>query len=246
LATFVLVHPAWFGGWCWNKIASRLRAQGNTVYAPTLTGLGERSHLASREIGLQTHIDDVVNLVTFEDLGDVVLVGTSSSGTVVTGVLAQIPDRVRSAVYLDAFVPSDGQSTRDLLPPERQATLDAMVANEGDGWLLPRFGPPPWTVIVRELWQVANEADSEWMLPRLRPTPYRHFTDPVRVPASINCHRLYVRCLRSPFAGPTPFDAFAEVARSTTGWTYREIDAPHVAYITHPEEVTAVLLAAMQ
>lgn len=246
MASFVLVHPAWFGGWCWSKVAGQLRAQGNTVYTPTMTGLAERSHLASRDIGLQTHIDDVANLVTFEDLADVVLVGTSSSGTVITGVAAQIPDRIGSLVYLDAFVPSDGQSTRDLLPPERQAALDTMVADEGDGWLLPRFAPPPWPVIIRDLWQVVDEADAEWVLSRLRPTPYRHFTDPVRLLAPISGDRIYVRCLRSPFAGPTPFDSFADTARSTPDWTYREIDAPHVSYITHPEEVTAVLVDTAQ
>lgn len=242
MATFVLVHPAWFGGWCWTKVMAQLRAKGLKVYAPTMTGLGERSHLAGRDVSLQTHIDDVANVMRFEGLNDVVLVGTSSSGTVITGVAAEVPELIDALVYLDAFVPEDGQCTRDLLSPERQAGMDSMVADEGDGWLLPRFAPPPWPVIVRDLWQVTDEADAEWLLPRLRPTPYSHFTEPVRLSAPIDVPRIYVRCLRSPFAGPTPFDRFAENARSSPDWDYHEIDGPHVAYITHPDDVTRVLL----
>ena len=243
LATFVLVHPAWLGGWCWSRVAALLRARGNEVHAPTLTGLGERAHLATPEVGLQTHITDVVNLVTFEGLTDIVLVGTSSSGTVVTGVAATVADRIGSVVYLDAFVPSEGQSTRDLLPPERQAAFDTMVATEGDGWLLPRFAPPPWPVILRELWQVVDDADAEWVLHRLRPTPYRHFTEPLAPGGDLEgVRRSFVCCSRRPFAGPTPFDSFAADAQSNPGWTYREIDAPHVAYVTHPHQVAAALV----
>lgn len=238
----MLVHPAWFGGWCWNKVADRLRAQGHTVHAPTLTGLAERSHLASRDVGLQTHIDDVAGVVTYAGLADVVLVGSSSGGTVITGVADRLPDRIGALVYLDAFVPSDGQSTCDMLPPERRAAFDAMVETEGDGWLLPRFAPPPWPTIVRTMWQIVDEADARWVLPRLRPTPYRHFTDPVRVTASKlqAIDRVYVRCPRVP----APFDVFAATAKSDPAWTYRELDTPHVPFVTHPDEVTTVLLEA--
>lgn len=108
MATFVLVHPAWFGGWCWNKLAPLLRAAGHAVYAPTLTGLGERAHLASPGIGLGTHVDDVMNVLTFEDLDDVILVGNSSAGVVITAVADRAPERIQQVVYLDAFVPTDG------------------------------------------------------------------------------------------------------------------------------------------
>ncbi len=240
MATFVLVHPAWFGGWCWNKVADRLRSHGHPVHAPTLTGLSERAHLASREVGLMTHIDDVANVVMFENLTDVVLVGSSSGGAVITGVADRMSERVAALVYLDAFVPSDGQSILDLLPPERRHAFDAMVETEGGGWLLPRFAPPPWPVIVRNMWQISDEGDVGWVLSRLRPTPYRHFTDPLRVTASNleAVDRVYVRCPRNP----APFDVFAAAARSDPAWTYREIDTPHVPFVTHPDEVTNVLL----
>lgn len=185
-------------------------------------------------------MEDVTAVVLFDDLRDVVLVGCSSSGTVITAVAARIPDRVVSLVYLDAFVPSDGQCTRDLLSPERRPTLDSLVETEGGGWLLPRFAPPPWLTIVREMWEITNEADIEWVLPRLRPTPYRHFTDPLSLAGTdlSAIDRLYVRCPRQP----APFDTFAEAARSSRVWRYAELDAPHLPYVTHPDLVTDVLL----
>jgi pimeloyl-ACP methyl ester carboxylesterase len=240
VATFLLVHPAWFGGWCWDKVASQLRRHGHRVHAPTLTGLAERAHLASPDVGLATHIDDVAQVVTFDDLTDVILVGSSSGGTVITGAADRLPGRIASLVYLDAFVPADGQSTRDLLPPDRQAALDSLVEAEGSGWLLPRFAPPPWPSILRNMWQVVDEADVAWVIPRLRPTPYRHFTDRLRVTDSnlAVLDRVYVRCPRQP----APFDVFAAAARSDPRWKYRELDTPHVPFVTHPDEVTKVLL----
>ena len=149
MATFVLVHPAWFGGWCWKKVVPLLRAQGHEVHTPTLTGLGERAHLATPEVGLSTHIADVVNVMSYEDLGDVVLVGNSSGGNVITGVADRVPERIAQLVYLDAFVPADGQGIVDMLPPDRRQTVEALVQAEGDGWLWPRFSPAPWEEIAR-------------------------------------------------------------------------------------------------
>jgi pimeloyl-ACP methyl ester carboxylesterase len=110
---FVIVHGAWGGGWDWKNVASILAADGHTVYRPTLTGLGERAHLARPDIGLSTHVKDIVNVILYEDLHDVVLVGHSYGGMVITGVLDEIPDRIRHVVYLDAFVPEDGESAND-------------------------------------------------------------------------------------------------------------------------------------
>ena len=140
----MLVHPAWFGGWCWSKVTPGLRAQGYMVHAPTLTGLGERAHLARPEVALATHVEDVVNVLQYEDLNRVVLVGNSSGGMVITGVADQVPERIAQLVYLDAFVPQDGQSLLDMVAPDRRPAFDALVQKEGQGWLLPRFAPPPW------------------------------------------------------------------------------------------------------
>ena len=124
---FVLVHPAWHGAWFWKKVVPLLREGGhptgsteNLVSTPTLTGLGERSHLARPDIGLKVHVTDVVNVLEHEDLRDVILVGHSSSGVVITGVADCAPERIAQVVYLDAFVPGDGQAVFDLVAPDRR------------------------------------------------------------------------------------------------------------------------------
>ena len=239
--TFVLVHPAWFGGWCWKKITPLLRAHGYDVYTPTLTGLGERAHRARPEIGLNIHIEDIVNLLTYEDLSGVVLVGHSSSGVVITGVADRAPERLAHLVYLDAFVPEDGQTMLDLMPPDRRPPMEALVQNEGQGWLLPRFAPAPWEKFAPEAWRITDEADLCWVLPRLRPTPFGHFKEPVhrKNAAAEKLPRTYIRCVQWPNA---VYDRHAEAARRTPGWRYRELATSHLPYVTHPREVADVLL----
>ena len=149
--TYLLIHPAWFGGWCWKKLTPLLRAQGHAVFTPTLTGLGERAHLARPEIGLEMHVRDIINVIEYEDLRNVILVGNSSGGMVMTGVADHMPERIAHLVFLDAFVPTDGQSMLDVIPPDRRPALEAFVQKEGDGWLLPRFAPPPWKKLVTEV-----------------------------------------------------------------------------------------------
>ena len=140
MATFVLVHGAYHGGWCWKKLTPLLRAAGHEVVAPTLTGLGERVHLLTRDIGLDTHVQDVVNVLAYEDLRGVVLVGHSYGGMVITGVAERIPQHVRHLVYLDALVPMDEErSMKELYlwhNPDRWAYTEAQM-RAGDGWLLP-------------------------------------------------------------------------------------------------------------
>src|SRR5690349_6349785 len=116
MATFVLVHGAWHGGWCWRKLSPLLAAQGHEVFAPTLTGLGERSHLAGPEVGLAVHVQDVASLLEFEDLREVILVGHSYGGMVLAGVAGRAAERLSQLVYLDAYVPRHGQSMVDLVP----------------------------------------------------------------------------------------------------------------------------------
>jgi hypothetical protein len=144
-------------------------------------------------------------------------------------------------VYLDAFLPTDGQCTFDQLRPGRRAVLEGLVETESDAWVLPRFAPRPWPVILREMCRVTDEADLNWMLPRLRPTPARHFSNPVSgAPgAAAPPRRVYVRCVGGGM--PSPFDAVAESVKGQPGWEYREIDAPHVPYVTHPADVTSML-----
>ena len=242
---FVLVHPAWHGAWFWKKVVPLLRQKGHLVFTPTLTGLGERSHLARAEIGLDVHVTDVVNVLKYDDLRDVVLVGHSSSGAVITGVADGAPERIAHVVYLDAFVPEDGHAVFDLIAPDRRQVLETLVKTEGQGWLLPRFAPPPWETIVRDMWGVTDSEDVRWMADRLGGTPVGHFKDPVHRtnPAAEKLRRAYIRCRQFP--NPR-FDQHAEMAQRTALWRYRELVAPHHAAVTMPDTVVDLLLELAQ
>jgi len=242
-AVYVLVHAAWHGGWCWKKVAPLLRERGHEIHTPTLTGLGERAHLINPEIGLQTHIQDVVNVLEYEDMNRVILVGHSSSGAVVTGVAERVPERLAHIVYLDAFVPDDGQSLMDLILPDRWQGMEQRVQAEGQGWLLPSLAPVPWDQFLREAWKITEDADQRWMLARLGPTPFRIFKDPVRrsnLTAS-KLPRTFIRCLQWP---NLVFDRYADIARRTAGWRCRELAASHEPFVTHPQELANLLEAA--
>ena len=137
MVTFVLVHGAWHGGWCWTRVARKLRAAGHEVHTPTLTGLGERAHLLTRDVDLDTHIADILGLFEAEEIEDAVLCGHSYAGMVITDVADRIADRLRAIVYLDAFVPDHGQSLFDLYGEDRTADARALAASDGDGWRMP-------------------------------------------------------------------------------------------------------------
>lgn len=239
--TFVLVHPAWHGAWFWKRLAPLLRDRGHVVCTPTLTGLGERSHLARPDVGLDMHVSDIVNVLKHQELGDVVIVGDSSSGAVVTGVADLVPGQIALVVYLDAFVPENGQSLFELIAPERRQALETLVKTEGDGWRLPRFAPAPWETIVRDMWGVTRADDVRWLVDRLGPTPVGHFRDPLRRTnlAAEKLSRAFIRCRQFPNAR---FDQHAEMAQRSPLWRYRELNAPHHAAFTAPDQVADVLL----
>jgi pimeloyl-ACP methyl ester carboxylesterase len=224
MATFVLVHGGSTGGWFWAPVRVRLQAAGHEVFAPSLTGMGERVHLSSREIGLETHIVDVLNLLVYEDLTGVVLVGHSYGGMVVTSVADRVPERIGHLVYVDAFVPRDGESVRSFSDPGGwHRNMEEPVRARGDGWRNPRPEGP--------------DAD-----PRLVDHPYKTYTDPV---ALTGAHRrvptTYVWCTDPPH--PLIAQA-AERARAEPGWRFRELPTSHVPMRTMPDELTALLLEA--
>jgi len=178
MATIVLVHGGTSGGWVWKPIASRLREEGHEVYTPTLTGLGERVHLLNREIGLDTQITDIVNVLTFEDLHDVILFGHSLAGTIITGVADLVPERISKLIYLDAFLPENGENSMDLVEPEGKKLTEYLVQTQGDGWLFP---------------VVADSKDEK--IDRHRPHPFRAWTDKLNLKkkARGNIASVYVR-----------------------------------------------------
>jgi pimeloyl-ACP methyl ester carboxylesterase len=211
------------------------------VHTPTLTGLGERFHLAHPGIVMQSHVDDVVNVLSYEDLREVILVGTSSGGAVITPAADRVPQRISHLVYVDAFVPEDGQALWDLIPQPRRPPMEALVETEGFGWLLPRFTAQPRPQFLREAWQVTDETDREWMLARLRPTPFGHFTGHVRLMSSAaeRPPSTYIRCRGWP--NPS-FDRYASTASHDPRWRLVQLDSSHLPYVTHPHLLAPLLL----
>ena len=172
MATFVLVHGAWHGSWCWARVRRALLAQGHRVFTPTLTGVGERSHLLSRDIDLQVHVDDVANLIRWEELDDVILCGHSYGGCVISGVADAVPDRIAALVYLDAFLLEEGEGLHDLLPDEHREMQLSLADEHGDGWRVPP--------IPAEIFNV-NARDREWVDRQCTPQPLATFQQKLRL-----------------------------------------------------------------
>jgi pimeloyl-ACP methyl ester carboxylesterase len=207
-----------------------LQARGHAVHIPTYTGLGARAHLASRDIGLSTHIADVLGTLEFEDLRDVVLVGHSYGGMVATGVADRARARLRCVLYLDAFVPRDGQSLLDLLPAEMRERMREAARTAGEGWRVPPNPVPPDT----------SEADLAWLMPRRVMHPLRAFEDPIRlVHPEGALPRAYIYCTR--IAPGDVFGPFADRARREAGWQCLELDASHSPNVTAPDALATLL-----
>ena len=224
MATYVTVHGAWDGAWFWRPVARHLQVAGHEVFTATLTGSGERAHLASPDVGLATHVLDVVNVLRYEDLRDVVLVGHSYGGMVITGVAERAPERLARLVYLDAFVPQDGQALADLFPPEVVAWLEERARTVGDGWRIPHDPP---------------DAD------RRTDFPLAALRQPlaVRSPEAARLPRAYIACAES--RGIPLFAHFEEAAARAQreGWVYRELPTGHVPMQTMPKDLAELLLA---
>lgn len=234
MSAFILVPGAWLGGWCWRYVAADLRAAGHRVTPATLTGLGERAHLASREIDLDTHISDVVGLFEYRDLRNVILVGHSYGGTVITGAAERVPERIERLVYLDASVPRDGESNDAVIGPVMAAQLRAAAASEGDGWKVP---PAPYVVE-----RLAGHPLREWVAARLKPHPLRPFAEPVRLSSTTAAalHRAFIQTTRSDL-----YRGLMARARQA-GWHCQEIGGGHYAMITEPAAVAASLNACSE
>ena len=230
MTAFLIAHGAWSAAWAWKKMRPLMQARGHDLHIPTYTGLGERAHLANREIGLQTHIADVLGTLEFEDLHDVVLVGHSYGGMVATGVADRARARVRRLVYLDAFVPRDAQSLLDLLPADVRERMREAARTAGDGWRVPPNPVPPDT----------SETDLAWLMPRRVMHPLRAFEEAIRLAGPEGAiPRVYIYCTR--IAPDDVFGPFAERARREAGWQYLELEASHSPNVTAPEALAALL-----
>ncbi len=230
--TFVLVHGAWHGGWCWKKVRPLLQAAGHVVHTPTLTGLGERAHLSRPEIDLDTHIQDVIKAIEYEDLREVILVGHSYAGMVIAGVAAKAPERLAQVVYLDAFLPEDGRSLNDY--SIGAAGYEENVRKNGDGWRLPLAG-----TLTLQMLGITDPADVAWMAPRMVDQPYKTFTQPVHIPSGIASNLRHVYLLSSDRKH------YIEASRRAQAKGFRLLHVPgagHDVMVTRPKEMVEALL----
>ncbi|MDM0070597.1 alpha/beta fold hydrolase [Variovorax sp. J31P207] len=230
---FVLVHGAWHGGWCWTRVASQLRAAGHAVYTPTLTGLGERRHLLSPQVNLDTHIDDIVNLLDFEELENVVLVGHSYAGIVISGVADRARARLRQLVFLDALLLEPGKSLFSDFP---QAVVDQRlktIRETGAG-----VGAAP--ALPPSAFGVQDPTDAAWVKRRMTPQPVGTYLQPLQLKAPLgnSLPKTYIECTADPIATLEPTKARV---RADAGWRTRTLATGHDAMVVAPGPLSDLL-----
>ena len=228
---YVLVHGAWHGGWCWQKVAAKLRADGANVYTPTLSGLGEHKNTLNKEINLDTHIEDIVNLIEIEDLQNVILVGHSYAGTVIAGVADRIPGRLKKLIYLDAMIVENGESALSVHPEEAQESSEN--ASKKDGGL----SIPPFPV---EAFGVTNPEDIKWVSARLTPQPYKTFTQKLilKTPYGNHLPLIYIACTNPQMP---VLKTFSDRVKTNKNWKHYSLNTGHDAMITVPDELSTLL-----
>jgi pimeloyl-ACP methyl ester carboxylesterase len=229
--TFVLVHGAWHGGWCWSRVASILRGRGHGVFTPTQTGLGERSHLLSKSIDLDVFITDIANVLKWEGLSDVVLVGHSFGGNAISGVADRMRGRIRQLVYLDAVILEDGQSAFSQLPKEVVEARTRAAEETSGGLSIP--APPP------AAFGITDAVQTQFVASRLTPHPFNTYTSPLRLVNKVGngLAASYIVCT-DPIYQPL------ETSRNWVkgaGWKMIEIKTGHDAMVTAPERLADLL-----
>lgn len=234
MSTYVLIHGAWHGSWCWKRVRSILQTRGHEVFTPTLTGVAERSHLLSPQVDLETHISDAVNLIHWEELSDVVLCGHSYGGCVVSGVADRIPDRIGALVYLDAFVLENGQSLHDTLPAEMRNMQLEGVRQAGEGWKVPPIPAEAFNV---------NAQDRDWVNRQCTMQPLATFQQPILLTGAINQVENITFILADGWS-PSPFPLFYDRAKAK-GWKTVTMACGHDVMLDQPEELAQELMAVV-
>ena len=244
MSVYVLVGGGWLGGWCWQRVARRLREEGHDTYPATLTGLGERVHLASPEVDLDTHITDVVNLIEFEDLNDVVLLGHSYAGLVVTGVADRVPERISKLVYLDTGALPDGTILIQTFLPEARRHIEQQVEDLGDGWRFPM--PPQEELATFGSLEGLNDTHLEQLRSRAVDQPFGTFTQPLQLenPAREELPKVGILCsfsfeeVQAIIASGNPL--FREMVGPS--WRFVELPTGHYPMFSRPDDLASVLL----
>lgn len=236
--TFVLLHGAWHGGWCWRDVAQRLRAAGHTVFTPTQTGLGERVHLLSDAVGLDVFADDLTNLLEAEELTDVILVGHSLGGITITAVADRQRERLRRLVYLDAIVLNNGESAFADYPAELVAARRTAAEASPGGLTIP---PPPPAAFG-----IPDGPLADWVARRMTPHPIATYEQPLELRHPVLGNRLpctYIACTDPVYA---PLEVYRQRVKGFIAaglpWSWREIRSGHAAMVLAPEALTEVLL----
>jgi pimeloyl-ACP methyl ester carboxylesterase len=233
MATFVIVHGAWSGAHAWRWVRPLLRTAGHEVVTPSLTGLGERAHLATPETDLDVHIADVVAVLHYEDLTDVVLVGHSYGGMVITGVADRTPERIGQLVYLDADVPRAGESMLDLVPAESRALYEESARTRGDGWRVPAPLPDPLPPDI--------PSEVAWAVARMVHHPLATMTQPLHLEhGETDLPRTFVLCTEGKEDEPEP--PHVARVRADPSWRLIELAATHTAHVAAPELLSRTLL----
>jgi pimeloyl-ACP methyl ester carboxylesterase len=245
MAVYVLVGGGWLSGWCWQRVARRLREEGHDAYPATLTGLGDRVHLASPEVNLETHITDVVNLIEFEDLHSVVLLGHSYAGLVVTGVADRVPERISLLVYLDTGPIPNGTALIETFPTEARRHIERQVEVLGDGW---RFPVPPREELAT-FGSLEGLDDTRLDLMRSRAVdqqPFGTFTQPLVLenPAPEALPKVGILCSFSLEEVRAIIDSGNPVFRelSRPNWRFVELPTGHYPMFSRPDDLATVLL----
>ena len=228
--TFVLVHGAWHGGWCWCRVADRLRASGHIVFTPTLTGLGERAHLLHPDINLSLHVADVLGLIKCERLNNIVLVGHSYGGFVISGVAEAVANKISSIVFLDAFIPDNGESLLDVVQPAVQDVIQD-VLDRGDT-----------TVPVRDAAAFkVNEKDRAWVDSLATPQPIGTMTEKITLTGARErvATKAYIRAAGYPNVS---FDKACARTKADRSWRTYEVPCGHDVMIDKPDRLAEILL----
>jgi len=230
---YMLIHGAYHGAWCWRNVTPTFRKLGHTVYTPTLTGLGERAHLLTSQTSLETFIEDIAQVFKYEDLNDVILVGHSFAGSVLSAIADRLPDRLRHLVYLDALILNSGESSADRSPDRIEVYRQQALAS-GDGLSIPPASP--------EHYGIADPEQVEWYESKLTPHPLQTYYDKLYLknPLGNGIPATYIACSKPYFAST---EKSREIAQHMQGWDYLEIPTAHNAMSLMPEELTKLLLS---
>jgi pimeloyl-ACP methyl ester carboxylesterase len=231
--TFVLVHGAWHGAWCWRRVIANLRSAGHVVFAPTLTGFGERVHLTRSDLTIEDFATDIVNVIAAEELNDVILVGHSFGGNPVSAVADRLPERLKHLVYIDTLVLKDGESGFSVLDPAIVALRIESAEKTSGGITIPPPSP--------EAFGVTDPSDAEWLRRQLTPLPLNCYREPIHLkhPLGNGVRKTYIACTNPIYRLGVPTH---EWIKSQADWRYLELSTGHDAMVTNPQGLAEMLI----